>query len=105
VIGYVVAQRTHEFGVRIALGSTSGGLQWLVVRQGLALAVVGVGIGLLVSLAAARLLRNLVFGITPHDPVTFGVVAAALLAIAVFASYVPARRATRIDPLEALRGA
>jgi putative ABC transport system permease protein len=105
VIGYVVAQRTHEFGVRMALGSTGGGLQWLVVRQGLALAAVGVALGLLVSLAAARLLRTMVFGITPHDPVTFGVVATVLLIVAVFASYVPARRATRIDPLEALRGA
>jgi predicted permease len=104
VIAYVVAQRTHELGVRIALGATGGTVQWMVVRQGFVLAAAGVGVGVLVSLAAARALRTMVFGITPHDPVTFVVVAALLAFVAVMASYVPARRATRIDPLVALRG-
>ncbi|HTE46077.1 MAG TPA: ABC transporter permease [Gemmatimonadaceae bacterium] len=104
VIAYVVAQRTHELGVRMALGATQGGVKWLVVRQGLVLAVVGVTIGAGISLAAARLLSSMTFGITTHDPLTFGVVAAVLLSVAVLASYIPARRATRIDPLSALRG-
>lgn len=104
VIAYVVAQRTHELGVRMALGATGTTVQWMVVRQGLVLAVTGVAVGVLVSLVAARTLRTMVFGITPHDPVTFVVVGGLLALVAVVASYVPARRATRIDPLAALRG-
>ena len=72
--------------------------------QGLALAVVGVAVGIVASLAAARLLGTMTFGITTHDPLTFGVVAVVLMVVAVLASYIPARRATRIDPLAALRG-
>jgi len=104
VIAYVVAQRTHEFGVRMALGSTSGGVRWLVVRQGFVVAVVGVAIGSGLSFVAAGLLRGMVFGITEHDPATFVVVGVVLTLVAVAASYIPARRATRIDPLSALRG-
>jgi putative ABC transport system permease protein len=104
VIAYVVAQRTHELGVRMALGASGGTVQWMVVRQGLTLAAAGVVVGMVVSLAAARALRSMTFGITAHDPITFAVVAALLAVVAVVASYVPARRATRIDPLEALRG-
>jgi predicted permease len=105
VIAYVVAQRTHELGVRMALGASGGAVKWLVVRQGLVLGMLGVGVGAVASLAVARLLANMTFGITTHDPLTFGVVAAVLLAVAMLASYIPARRATRIDPLQALRGA
>jgi putative ABC transport system permease protein len=104
VIAYVVAQRTHELGVRMALGASGVTVQWMVVRQGLTLAAAGVVVGMAVSLAAARALRSMTFGITAHDPITFAVVAALLAVVAVVASYVPARRATRIDPLEALRG-
>lgn len=104
VIAYVVAQRTHELGVRMALGATGGTVQWMVVRQGLALAAAGVAVGVVVSLVAARALRSMVFGITAHDPITFVVVVVLLAVVAVVASYVPARRATRIDPLVALRG-
>jgi putative ABC transport system permease protein len=104
VVAYVVAQRTHELGVRMALGASGGTVQWMVVRQGLLLAAVGVAVGVLASFVAARALRTMVFGITAHDPTTFVVVAALLALVAVFASYVPARRATRIDPLVALRG-
>ncbi|MEP6493735.1 MAG: ABC transporter permease [bacterium] len=104
VIAYVVAQRTHELGVRMALGATQGGVKWLVVRQGLVLAAIGVPVGAFLSLAAARMLSAMMFGITTHDPITFGVVSAVLLSVAVLASYIPARRATRIDPLSALRG-
>jgi len=104
VVAYVVAQRTHEIGVRMALGASGGTVQWMVVRQGVVLAAAGVAVGVLASLVAARALRTMVFGITAHDPTTFVVVAALLALVAVFASYVPARRATRIDPLVALRG-
>jgi putative ABC transport system permease protein len=104
VIAYVVAQRTHELGVRMALGASGGAVQWMVVRQGLTLAVAGVVLGALASLAAARTLQSMVFDITPHDPTTFVVVSGVLAVVAVVASYVPARRATRIDPLVALRG-
>jgi len=103
VIAYFVTQRTHELGVRLALGASGASLQWFVVRQGLVLGVVGVAIGGALSLAAARLLETLVFGITTHDPVTFAVVCGLLSVVAVAASYVPARRVTGIDPLEALR--
>jgi putative ABC transport system permease protein len=105
VIAYVVAQRTHELGVRMALGATGAGVQWLVVRQGLVLGVAGVAVGAIASLGAARLLARFTFGVTTHDPLTFGVVATVLLGVALLASFIPARRATRIDPLEALRGA
>ena len=104
VIAYLVAQRTHEFGVRMALGSSGAALQWMVIEQALTLASIGVGIGVLVSLGAARLLSTMVFGVTAHDPLTFVTVAGVLGAVAVAASIVPARRATRIDPLKALRG-
>jgi putative ABC transport system permease protein len=103
VISYFVTQRTHEFGVRLALGASSNAVQWLVVRQGLLLAGVGMIVGCSLAFVAARMLQSLVFGITPHDPLTFVSVAALLAAVAIAASYLPARRATRIDPLEALR--
>jgi ABC-type antimicrobial peptide transport system permease subunit len=88
----------------MALGATSGGVRWLVVRQGFVVALIGVAIGSVLSFAAARLLRGMVFGISEHDPVTFIAVGLILTIVAVAASYVPARRATRIDPLSALRG-
>jgi putative ABC transport system permease protein len=103
VIAYFVTQRTHELGVRLALGASASGLRWLVVRQGLVLAGTGVALGALASLMASRLLESMLFGVTPRDPITFGVVTALLVVVAVGASYIPARRATRIDPLEALR--
>ncbi|HEY4131108.1 MAG TPA: ABC transporter permease, partial [Gemmatimonadaceae bacterium] len=103
VVSYFVTQRTHELGVRVALGAPSGALQWLVVRQGIAFALVGVAIGGTIGLVASRLLRSMVFGITAHDPITFAIVGLTLAMVAVCASYIPARRATRIDPLEALR--
>ena len=103
VVGYFVAQRTREIGVRIALGASGGRVQWMVARQGLVMVAIGLAVGLPLSLASARLLRAMVFGITPHDPLTLVVVGAALAVVVVLASYLPARRATRIDPLEALR--
>jgi putative ABC transport system permease protein len=103
VVSYFVTQRTHEFGVRLALGASSGAVQSLVVRQGILLAGVGVLLGVGLAFIAARLLQNMVFGISTHDPLTFCGVAAILGVVTVGASYIPARRATRIDPLEALR--
>jgi ABC-type antimicrobial peptide transport system permease subunit len=103
VIGYFVAQRSREIGVRIALGASAGTVRWMVVRQGLVMAGIGLALGIPASLAATRVLQTMVFGVTPHDPVTFVLVAGLLGVVAVVASYIPARRATRIDPLEALR--
>jgi putative ABC transport system permease protein len=103
VIAYFVTQRTHELGVRLALGASASGLRWLVVKQGLLLASLGVTIGAVVSLGVSRLLSSMLFGVTPRDPMTFIGVSVVLAAVAVGASYLPARRATRIDPLEALR--
>jgi len=103
VISYFVTQRSHEIGVRVALGASSSSVQRLIVRQGLALAAVGISIGTPLALLASQLLRSFVFGISEHDPLTYAGVAVVLAAVALAASYVPARRATRIDPLEALR--
>src|SRR5215211_5959556 len=103
VIAYFVTQRTHEFGVRMALGATGGSVQRMVVRQGLAFGVLGVAVGTLVSYGASRFLGSMTYGITPHDPLTFALVGALLTVVVICASYFPARRATRIDPLEALR--
>lgn len=103
VVSYFVTQRTHEFGVRLALGASAGAVRLLVVKQALVLAAIGVAAGAALAFVAVGLLRTMVFGITPHDPLTFAVVALVLGAVTVAASYIPARRATRIDPLEALR--
>jgi predicted permease len=104
VISYFVTQRTRELGVRMALGASTASVRWMIVRQGLVLGTLGVAIGSAVSYGATRLMRSQLFGVTTHDPVTFTLVSAILVATAVAASYLPARRATRIDPLEALRG-
>jgi len=103
VIGYFVTQRQHEVGVRIALGASSRSVHWLVVWQGLVLAGTGVVLGVPIALLVARFLGAFLFGITAHDPITYIVVAVLLALVAVLAAYGPARRATRIDPLEALR--
>ncbi|MGE5732681.1 MAG: FtsX-like permease family protein, partial [Gemmatimonas sp.] len=96
-------QRTHEFGVRIALGATGPAVRWMVVREGMVIGVIGVVLGLGASYFAVRLLGTMLYGMTSRDPQTFGAVAIVLLAVGLAASYFPARRATRIDPLEALR--
>jgi len=103
VISYMVSLRTREIGVRMALGAQSTEVRRMVVRQGLALAVIGVGIGLAGALALSRLISSLLYGIAPHDPLTLGVVTVGLLAVAAVASWLPAMRAARIDPIEALR--
>ncbi len=103
VISYVVTQRTREVGIRIALGADGTEIQWMLVRQGLAFGLIGVALGSAVSLVATRYLQSLIYGVTAHDPVTFGGVALLLVLVAAGASWIPARRATRIDPLVALR--
>ena len=103
VVAYSVTQRTHEIGVRIALGASHGSVYRLIVGQALGLALAGVGIGLLAAAAVMRVLTGFLFEIRPFDPETFAAVAAVLVAIAAAASLLPARRATRIDPQSALR--
>jgi putative ABC transport system permease protein len=103
LITYSVSQRRHEFGVRVALGAAQSAIVRLVVGEGLRLAAAGVGIGLLVAVAATRLLVGLVVGVEPRDPATFGAVTIVLLVATLMATYIPARRASRIDPIAALR--
>jgi len=103
VISYMVSLRTREIGVRMALGAQSDQVRRMVVRQGLVLAVIGAGIGLGAAVGLSRLISSLLYGITPNDPLTFGTVTIGLLAVAALASWLPAMRAARIDPMEALR--
>src|SRR5262249_51710685 len=103
VMSYVVSQRAHEMGVRVALGATTRDIVRLVVGRGAALAAVGAGVGCLLALAAARGLRSLLFGISATDPLTFGSAIVLFVGVAVAASLGPARRATKADPVQALR--
>ncbi len=103
VMAYGVAQRTREFGIRLALGARPGEVLALVLRGGLALIVSGLAAGIVAGAFATRLLSSALYGVGPLDPVTFAAVAALLLSVAMLASYLPARRATRVDPIAALR--
>jgi putative ABC transport system permease protein len=103
VISYAVAQRTHEIGVRMALGARPPDVLRLVLRQGMSLTIVGLVLGIGIGLVATRVLSDLLYGVTARDPLTFAGMPALLLLVAFLACYIPARRATRIDPLVALR--
>jgi putative ABC transport system permease protein len=103
VMSYSVSQRTREIGIRMALGAGQPTVRGMIVRQGLWLAIGGVTVGLAVAFGLARLVTNLLFGVTGADPVTFVVVPVLLLAVALVATLLPARRASRVDPVEALR--
>jgi ABC-type antimicrobial peptide transport system permease subunit len=103
VVAYEVAQRTREMGIRIALGAASRDVVALVVRDGIAPALAGVVLGLALALAASRAIASLLFDTSPRDPLVLGACATVLLVVALVASVIPARRATRVDPMEALR--
>jgi ABC-type antimicrobial peptide transport system permease subunit len=103
VISYSVSQRTREIGIRMALGAQRQTVTRMFVRYGLGLAAIGIGCGLAVALALTRLMGSLLFEVSPIDPLTYAAVCASLTAAAVLASYVPALRATMVNPVTALR--
>ena len=103
VVSYAVMMRTHEIGIRLALGAAKREVSAMVLRQGMSLAVVGIVIGFAGSLLVTRFLAGLLYGVTPTDPLTLAAVSAILVAVALFASYLPARRAANVDPMAALR--
>ena len=103
VLSYTVAQRTREVGIRMALGASQGQIVWEVLGSGMRLASIGLAIGLASALAATRLLSSLLYSVRPTDTITFSAVSLILLVVALIASYLPARRATRVDPMVALR--
>jgi predicted permease len=103
VISYIVSERTHEIGIRLALGAQSRNILRMVLRQGLLLAIAGAAVGLICALIVSHLMAGLLYGVRPTDPVTFAGVALLLICVALLACYIPARRAIRVDPLVALR--
>jgi putative ABC transport system permease protein len=103
VISYGVAQRKRELGIRIALGARACDVLKLVTGEGMALAIIGVALGLMAALALTRVMEGLLFGVSATDPLTYMIIALLLMFVALLACYIPARRATKVDPLIALK--
>ena len=103
ITSYAVAQRTHEIGIRLALGAQLSDVLKLVIRQGFILTIIGAAIGLLGAFVATRAITSVLYGVSATDPLTFVFVSGLLIVVALIASYVPARRATKVEPLVALR--
>jgi ABC-type antimicrobial peptide transport system permease subunit len=102
VVAYTVGRRAREIGIRVALGSDRGAIQRRFVAEGARLTAIGVVLGIALSLASTRLLDAYLFGIRPHDPATFALVAAGVVTAALLATWLPARRASRLDPVDVL---
>jgi putative ABC transport system permease protein len=103
VMAWVVTRRTHEVGIRMALGAQVSDVLALILRQGMLLTAIGVVIGLSLAFSFTRLIESQLFGVSATDPLTFTAIALVLIVVAFFACYIPARRATKVDPLVALR--
>jgi ABC-type antimicrobial peptide transport system permease subunit len=103
VMSYAVARRTSEIGVRMALGALPGDVRWLVLRETLALTAAGLAFGLVAALASVRLVESLLFGLSPHDPATMVAALVVMVVVAAASGYLPARRASRVDPMVSLR--
>ncbi len=103
VMSYGITRRTNEFGIRMALGAERRDVLWVVLRETLSLAIAGVAIGLMLAMASSSLVESLLFGVKSTNPQVIGLSVAAMIVVALFAGYLPARRATRIDPSVALR--
>jgi len=102
-MSYAVARRTNEIGIRMALGAGRREVLWLVMKEGLIPVLVGIAIGLPAAIASSKLISSLLFGLPPNDALTIAIATALLIGVAALAGYLPARRASRIDPMDALR--